>query len=88
MLDYLNPDLVILDVDDTSSITGLELCHIVRQDPSWSNLPIILLSDRADRMMLQQVFAAGAYSHNFGRQLHLTSAPSHSQLRQGENRQV
>ena len=31
---------------------------------------------------------ADAYSHDFGRQLHLTSAPSHSQLRQGEIRQV
>lgn len=60
MLEHLNPDLAILDIDDTSSITGIELCHIVRQDPSWANLPIILLSERADRGMLQQVFAAGA----------------------------
>ena len=58
-LEQIAPDLVILDVE-TSSISGLELCRVVRQDIRWNDLPVILLSERTDRGMLQQVFAAGA----------------------------
>lgn len=58
-LEQKTPDLLILDVDDTR-ISGLELCRVVRQDPRWHDLPIILLSERTDRMMLQNVFATGA----------------------------
>ncbi|NET48775.1 MAG: diguanylate cyclase [Merismopedia sp. SIO2A8] len=58
-LDHNAPDLLILDVK-TSKVNGLDLCRVLRNDLRWSDLPIILLSDRTDRIMLQKVFAAGA----------------------------
>jgi DNA-binding response OmpR family regulator len=53
------PDLLIVggDLPDLSSI---DLCQVVRHDPQWKDLPILVLTDRMDMTLMQEVFAAGA----------------------------
>jgi diguanylate cyclase (GGDEF)-like protein len=58
-LEAVNPDLVILDVD-MPSITGLELCRVIRSDPRWCTLPVLFLTARGDPASVHRVFAAGA----------------------------
>lgn len=58
-LQQVSPDLLILDVD-MPYINGLELCQVVRNDPQWSQLPIVFLSASRDRTTLQQMYQFGA----------------------------
>ncbi len=58
-LESVNPDLVVLDVD-MPSITGLELCRVIRSDPRWCTLPVLFLTARGDPASVHRVFAAGA----------------------------
>jgi diguanylate cyclase (GGDEF)-like protein len=58
-LQQVSPDLLILDVD-MPYINGLELCQVVRNDPDWSQLPIVFLSASRDRTTLQQMYQFGA----------------------------
>lgn len=58
-LQQVSPDLLILDVD-MPYINGLELCKVVRNDPDWSQLPIVFLSASRDRTTLQQMYQFGA----------------------------
>lgn len=53
------PDLLILDVE-MPDFSGIELCQVVRNDPRWSQLPILFLTCHTDAEMVRQVFAAGA----------------------------
>jgi diguanylate cyclase (GGDEF)-like protein len=59
VLEAVNPDLVILDVD-MPSITGIELCRVIRSDPRWCTLPVLFLTARTDPASVHRVFAAGA----------------------------
>lgn len=58
-LEQSNPDLIILDVA-MPYISGIELCQVVRNDPRWSNLPILFLSAHNDEPTIEQVFLVGA----------------------------
>lgn len=58
-LEAASPDLLILDVR-MPSISGIELCQVVRNDLRWSSLPIIVLTAYTDGETVNQVFAAGA----------------------------
>jgi DNA-binding response OmpR family regulator len=53
------PDLLILDIK-MPYVSGVELCQVVRNDPRWSGLPILFLTDRTDAATVNQVFAVGA----------------------------
>lgn len=53
------PDMLILDVE-MPNFSGIDLCQVVRNDPHWSNLPILCLSAHTDAQTVQQVFAVGA----------------------------
>lgn len=53
------PDLLILDIKMPHA-SGVELCQVVRNDSSWSGLPIVFLTARTDAATVNQVFAAGA----------------------------
>lgn len=53
------PDLLILDVE-MPDFSGIELCQVVRNDPRWSQLPVLFLTCHTDAEMVRQVFAAGA----------------------------
>ncbi len=46
---YLSIDLVILDVM-LPDIDGLEVCRMIRRDPQFNNLPILMLTARGDVM--------------------------------------
>ncbi|GFE71024.1 hypothetical protein CFPU101_36340 [Chroococcus sp. FPU101] len=58
-LEQSNPDLLILDFD-LPKVSGLELCQIVRQDPRWNDLPILMLSAERKAETVQKVFEVGA----------------------------
>ena len=53
------PDLLILDIN-MPYINGIELCRVIRNDPHWSSLPVLFISNQADRATVQQVFGVGA----------------------------
>jgi DNA-binding response OmpR family regulator len=58
-LEQTNPDLLILDVE-MPDFNGIELCQAVRNDPGWSDLPILFLSAHTDADTIYHVFTAGA----------------------------
>jgi diguanylate cyclase (GGDEF)-like protein len=39
---------------------GSELCQVVRQDPNYGDLPILMITAHIDAVAIQQIFAAGA----------------------------
>jgi DNA-binding response OmpR family regulator len=53
------PDLLIIDLE-MPTLSGIDLCRIVRQDAQWSHLPILVVTAHTDAASIQQVFAAGA----------------------------
>lgn len=58
-LEQSNPDLIILDVE-MPELSGIDLCQVVRNDPRWSELPVLFLSVHTDGETVNQVFTAGA----------------------------
>jgi DNA-binding response OmpR family regulator len=59
VLQSVRPDALILDVK-MPEINGLELCQILRSDPSWQHLPILFLSAIDDSIAQQEAFSVGA----------------------------
>ncbi|MEP6814096.1 MAG: response regulator [Marmoricola sp.] len=53
------PDLLLLDLD-MPTIGGLELCRLLRADPRWYALPVLVLTASTDRETIGAVFEAGA----------------------------
>lgn len=53
------PDLVLLDVDMPGA-TGLELCRMLRNDPRWATIPILVLTGSVTSERVVDVFTAGA----------------------------
>ena len=53
------PDLLILDIE-MPHVNGLELCQVIRRDPNWSNLPILVITACQDVETKRQVFTVGA----------------------------
>ncbi|MGF1938466.1 MAG: response regulator [Nostoc sp. ChiQUE02] len=58
-LEAVVPHLLILDVE-LPYTNGIELCQLVRNDPRWSELPILFLTVHNDAEMVNQVFSVGA----------------------------
>ncbi len=58
-LEQSAPDLLILDVE-MPNLSGIDLCQVVRHDPRWNNLPVLLLSAYTDGETVQRGFTAGA----------------------------
>ena len=58
-LEQFCPDLLILDIE-MPQLSGIDLCQVVRNDPQWSELPIIFLSARTDAETIHRVFTIGA----------------------------
>ncbi|MBW4621713.1 MAG: response regulator [Cyanosarcina radialis HA8281-LM2] len=54
-----SPDLLILDIE-MPHVNGIELCQSVRNDPRWSDLPILFLTVHNDAEILERVFSVGA----------------------------
>jgi diguanylate cyclase (GGDEF)-like protein len=59
VLSQVQPHLVLLDID-MPSVSGLELCRLVRSDPRWRELPVVFLSASRDPEQIRGVYAAGA----------------------------
>ncbi len=57
-LQETTPDLLILDIE-MPEINGIELCQVVRNDPDWSELPILFLSVHQDAETIERVFTIG-----------------------------
>ncbi|NEO85849.1 MAG: response regulator [Spirulina sp. SIO3F2] len=53
------PDLIILDIE-MPDLNGIELCQIIRSDPTLSQIPVLFLSGHTNPEQVAQVFAAGA----------------------------
>ncbi|MDZ4875749.1 MAG: Regulator of RpoS [Chroococcidiopsis cubana SAG 39.79] len=53
------PDLLVLDIS-MPQFSGIELCQVVRHDPRWENLPILMLLERENADLIHQIFMAGA----------------------------
>jgi DNA-binding response OmpR family regulator len=58
-LEQTAPDLLILDVE-MPELSGIDLCQVVRNDPNWSDLPVLFLSARTDAETVHRVFTVGA----------------------------
>ena len=58
-LEDIKPDLLLLDLD-LPKFSGIELCQVVRNDPRWQELPILMLCTRTDADTVQRVFSVGA----------------------------
>ena len=58
-LEDIKPDLLLLDLD-LPKFSGIELCQVVRNDPRWQELPILMLCTRTDADTIQRVFSVGA----------------------------
>ncbi len=58
-LEQSAPDLLILDIE-MGELSGIDLCQVVRNDPHWSELPVLFLSARTDAQTVRRVFTAGA----------------------------
>jgi DNA-binding response OmpR family regulator len=59
VLQAVAPDLLILDLE-MPGFSGIELCQVVRNDPHWSNLPILFLTAHTENEAINQAFVAGA----------------------------
>ncbi|HUY13675.1 MAG TPA: response regulator [Terriglobia bacterium] len=59
VFNQVSPDLLILDVD-MPHLTGIELCHVVRNDPQRAEVPILFLTAHSDPDTVRRVFSAGA----------------------------
>ncbi len=53
------PDLLILDME-MPQFSGIDLCQVVRNDPSWSKIPILFLTAHTETETINRAFAAGA----------------------------
>ncbi|MCA1992090.1 MAG: response regulator [Coleofasciculus sp. S288] len=53
------PDLLLLDLE-MPQFSGIDLCQVVRQDPKWGDLPILVVTAHTDAESIQRVFAVGA----------------------------
>lgn len=56
------PDLILLDVM-MPGMTGFELCHRLREQPEWRNIPVIFLSAATDKSFIMEAFEAGAVDY-------------------------
>jgi DNA-binding response OmpR family regulator len=53
------PDLVVVDLE-MPTFSGIDLCQVVRHDPRWGDLPILVVTAHTNAESIRQVFAAGA----------------------------
>lgn len=57
LLTTITPDLLLLDTE--MSLDNFELCRSIRRDPTWGNLPIVIMTAEANPEFIQEIFAAG-----------------------------
>ena len=57
-LEQSNPDLIIAQLE-MEKVSGIELCQVVRNDPRWCHLPVLLMTSHEDIDTIQQIYAVG-----------------------------
>lgn len=62
VLEQSNPDIIIAQLE-TESVSGIEICQVVRNDPRWCHLPIIVMSSHTDIETIQQICSVGVDDH-------------------------
>ena len=58
-LEATKPDLLILDVE-MPGVSGVELCHELRNNSQWSEMPVLFLTVHSQAEIINQVFSIGA----------------------------
>ena len=58
-LERVGPDAVLLDVD-MPDVYGIELCSIMRSEPRWDHVPIVIFTARDDLVTVRDALEAGA----------------------------
>ncbi|MEO1375834.1 MAG: response regulator, partial [Cyanobacteria bacterium J06635_10] len=58
-LETTKPDLLILDVE-MPGVNGIELCHELRNNSQWSEIPVLFLTVYTQAEIINQVFSIGA----------------------------
>lgn len=53
------PALIVVDLE-MPTFSGIDLCQVVRHDPRWGDLPILVVTAHTDANSIRRVFAAGA----------------------------
>ena len=61
-IDISEPDLILLDVH-MPEMSGFEVCRIIKKDPKYKNIPIILLTALSDSFNKILGFQAGAVDY-------------------------
>lgn len=59
LLDQLDPDLVLLDVS-MPGMDGLTLLELLRQNPRWQSLPVVMLTAISDEVSIGRARRLGA----------------------------
>jgi len=55
----VNPDVITLDIM-MPKLSGLQLCTLIREDPKFANIPILIISAKVDLETRQKAMQAGA----------------------------
>jgi DNA-binding response OmpR family regulator len=58
----LKPDLITLDLM-MPGLTGFEVCELLHQHPTFSNIPILIISARDDTESMEKAFQSGAKAY-------------------------
>ncbi len=58
-LEQYQPDVVLLDLK-MPNFSGLDLCQVIRNDPKWQQLPILILLPERHEQTIARVYIAGA----------------------------
>ena len=58
-LERTRPDVLLID-EHMPSLSGSELCAVLRGDPRWAGLPVLFITGSADVETVKRVFASGA----------------------------
>ncbi|MGF1515609.1 MAG: response regulator [Elainellaceae cyanobacterium] len=59
LLAVVQPDLLVLDVE-MPTVSGLEICQVLRADEDWRRLPILFLTVHEETSVRRQAFDVGA----------------------------
>lgn len=62
VLEQSNPDLIIAQLE-MEGVSGIELCQVVRNDPRWCHLPVLIISPHDDIETIQQICSVGVDDH-------------------------
>lgn len=57
--DFAKPDLIILDLN-MPDFDGFEFLHVIKKDPRFSYIPIIIISGSNDQKDIQECYKLGA----------------------------